>query len=223
MTANTEQTSSEITDCWNILGVWSRTSERCPQLEKVIHCQNCDIYKQVGRSRLVQKTDDAYLQEWTDNLAQKQAVENHDMCSAITFRLGNDLYGLSTKLLNDVSHPRKAHHIPHRSNQILTGLVNIRGELILCISLNGLLGLRNHQQTNPERMIIAQFDDVRIAFPVDRVDGITHYDRHTVQDAPATLSSHDGTYIQGLLDSSEGKIGLLNHHLIQKTLGRMLR
>ena len=37
--------------------------------------------------------------------------------------------------------PRPVHRIPHRSNDILIGLVNLRGQLQLCISLHGLLGV----------------------------------------------------------------------------------
>ena len=37
--------------------------------------------------------------------------------------------------------PRPVHRIPHRSNDVLIGLVNLRGQLQLCVSLHGLLGV----------------------------------------------------------------------------------
>ena len=33
------------------------------------------------------------------------------------------------------------HRIPHRTNDVLIGLVNLRGQLQLCVSLHGLLGV----------------------------------------------------------------------------------
>jgi len=223
-----EQQATPQDDCWNSIGVWSAQSERCSRLEQVTHCQNCDVYKQAGRTRLGLQPDRDYLQEWSDNLAQEPAEQNEDERSAITFRLGDENYALSTKVLNDVTHPRQPHRIPHRSNNVLTGLVNIRGELVLSISLTGLLGLRVPQETSIDtgRMIVAQFDELTVAFLVDQVDGITRYANHTVQEAPSTLSWHNGNFIQGLLDHPDHpdhQIGLLNHQLIHNTMNRLLR
>ncbi len=224
--SNPEKQSIQQNDCWNSIGVWSSIqSERCSKLLEVIHCQNCDVYKQAGRSRLSLEADSDYLQEWRDNLAQKPVEPHKDERSAIVFRLGNENYALSTEVLNDVAHPRQPHRIPHRSNNILSGLVNIRGELVLCISLTGLLGLRYQQDTKTDanRMIVAQFSNLTVAFLVDQVEGITRYANHTIMESPATLSRHDGNYIQGLLESSNGQTGLLNHPLIETTINRLLR
>jgi len=222
---NPEQQSEPQNDCWNSIGVWSVNSERCSRLQEVIHCQNCELYKQAGRSRLGQQADNDYLQEWSDNLAQKPAEEHQDEQSAIVFKLGSEVYAMSTSILNDVTHPRQPHGIPHRSNNVLTGLVNIRGELVLCISLAGLLGLRKQPETDADttRMIVAQFDDLTIAFRVDQVDEIMRYANHIIQQPPATLSMHNGNYIQGLLAHPDQQIGLLNHHLIHNTINRLLR
>lgn len=220
---NMEQQSADRKDCWNSIGVWSQISERCTRLQDVIHCQNCDIYQQAGRSRLNQQADADYLQEWSDNLAQKPGDDYRNEHSAIVFNLGQETYALSTSVLSDVTHPRQAHRIPHRSNNVLTGLVNIRGELVLCISLAGLLGLRNQQAADTGRMIVAQLGELTVAFKVDRVDGISHYAKDTLQEPPATLSNHDGNYIHGLLDSQDGQVGLLNHKHIQNRINRMLR
>ena len=201
---NPEQQLKEMNDCWNTIGVWSLVAERCTRLQEVIHCQNCDVYKQAGRSRLGQQADAVYLQEWTDNLAQKPVDENQNESSAITFRLGEETYALSTMVLNDVTHPRQAHRIPHRSNNILSGLVNIRGELVLCISLTGLLGLRKHPETDTGRMIVAQFDELTVAFLVDQVDGagdvdllgprIARFARHLVGRAAHELAASGRRY-----------------------------
>jgi len=220
-----EQQSVQLSDCWNSIGVWSRQQERCSRLQEVIHCQNCDVYKQAGRSRLCVQADNDYLQEWSDNLALKPDEQHQDERSAIVFRLGDEMYALPTSVLNDVTHPRKPRRIPHRSNNVLSGLVNIRGELVLCVSITGLLGLRHQHESETDngRMIVAQFDDLAVAFLVDEVDSITRYAYDSVQEPPATLSRRDGNYIQGLLESPKGSIGLLNSQLIQSTLDRLLQ
>ncbi|HEY9052840.1 MAG TPA: chemotaxis protein CheW, partial [Gammaproteobacteria bacterium] len=33
-----------INDCWNKIGVWGNEKPRCPQLDELIHCNNCPVY-----------------------------------------------------------------------------------------------------------------------------------------------------------------------------------
>ena len=59
------------------------------------------------------------------------------------FRLGQEWLAFRTQTVAEVTLPRPVHRIPHRSNDVLIGLVNLRGQLQLCISLSGLLGVES--------------------------------------------------------------------------------
>ena len=59
----------------------------------------------------------------------------------LIFRLGDEWLAFRTQTIAEVTMPRPVHRIPHRSNDILIGLVSLRGQLQLCISLHGLLGV----------------------------------------------------------------------------------
>ena len=67
-------------------------------------------------------------------LAQDKAA------SVLIFRLGEEWLAFRTQTVAEVTLPRPVHRVPHRSNSVLTGIVNLQGQVQLCVSLHGLLG-----------------------------------------------------------------------------------
>jgi chemotaxis-related protein WspD len=130
-----------LNDCWNKIGVWGDRS--CPELTKAIHCQNCTVYANAGRGLLEREVTTAYMQEWTELLAKPSAERigkrASETIAVAIFRLGREWLALSANLFKQVTSPSPVHTLPHRSNEILRGLVNVRGQLLLCISLGDLL------------------------------------------------------------------------------------
>lgn len=63
-----------VTYCWNDIGVSGDSS--CIELETVIHCRNCPIYRGAGRTLLQRNAPKGYVEEWTNILAKdwQQAV-----------------------------------------------------------------------------------------------------------------------------------------------------
>src|SRR5205823_3279707 len=60
--------------------------------------------------------------------------------SVVIFRLGQEWLALPVGVLIEVTNPRRVHRVPHRGG-VLAGLVNIRGELHLCVHLDQVLGI----------------------------------------------------------------------------------
>src|SRR6185312_13730242 len=65
--------------------------------------------------------------------------------SAVFFRLGAEWFALSTHVFQEVAEHRRIHSLPHRRDGHLLGLINIRGELQLCVSLGRLLQIEHAQ------------------------------------------------------------------------------
>ncbi len=57
----------------------------------------------------------------------------------LVFRLGDEWLALPVGVLVEVTRPRPPHRVPHRGG-LLAGVVNIRGELHLCVRFDLLLG-----------------------------------------------------------------------------------
>jgi chemotaxis-related protein WspD len=82
-----------------------------------------------------------YLEECTRQLAEEVSDEVADTMAVVVFRLGEEWLAFDVGVVVEVAEPRTVHRIPHRSNELMKGIVNIRGELQLCISLHHLLGI----------------------------------------------------------------------------------
>jgi chemotaxis-related protein WspD len=102
------------------------------------------------------------------------------------------------------------HHVPHRSNQILAGLVNLRGQLALCVSLHGLLGVDASRA--PARLVVLHDRDRREtwAFPVDEVLGVERVSESQWRGIPSTLVNPAVGFSQAVLAWNGRSVGLLD-------------
>ena len=128
-----------VDDCWNRIGF--RGDRSCPELARVVHCHNCQVFGNAGRHFLDAPSPPGYAAEWTRRLAAPIEAEPADLFGVLTFRLGEEWLALEVRLLVEVTTPRPVHRIPRRGG-ILAGVVNIRGELHLCVHLDHVLGVR---------------------------------------------------------------------------------
>jgi len=215
-----------INDCWNTIGIWGDELPRCPELSKLTHCYNCPVYSDAGRRLLDRPIDNEYINEWTDNLSQPRASTNHNLKSALVFRLGNEWFALPSKIVREITQCDKHHSLPHRKNQVLRGLVNVRGDLLLCVSLGYLFNLNKKeinsesQITIHERYIVMSDDGNLYAFPVSEVKDTLKYDTENLQKTPSTIDDGASNYIDGIIEYHDLHIGLLDTELIFSSLNR---
>lgn len=136
-----EANPSAITnDCWNKIGV--KGDRSCPELSKHVHCRNCPVFTAAGQRLFEREPPPGHLSEWTKRLAEPEIPVEQGTVSVLVFRIGEEWLAADIALLVEIGELRPIHTIPHRTNEILAGLVNIRGELELCVSLGGLLGIK---------------------------------------------------------------------------------
>ena len=107
------------------------------------------------------------------------------------------------------------------------GLVNIRGELLICVSLGHLLALENPMprgmlRTVHQQLLVGNWDGDRFVFPVDEVCGIHRFDPHHLQGPPATLVKSNFSYSRGILSWERKSVGLLDPNLLFSSLNRSL-
>src|SRR3954452_25630535 len=147
-----ESRSPGAGDCWNQIGTSGDAS--CPELRTHVHCRNCPVFASAARAFFDRPAPGGYLAEWTRWLAQSEEPGGHESEGAIAagerdrvgvliFRLGQEWLAFRTQTVAEGTLPRPVHRIPHRSNDVLIGLVELRGQLQLCISLSGLLGVES--------------------------------------------------------------------------------
>ena len=228
MTAAAPAKLPRLDDCWNRIGVWSPARASCPELQQVIHCRNCARYSSAGRSMLEHPMTADYREEWTDRLASARQTRQSGSGALLLFRLGDEWVGLDCRQVQEVSEMRSIHSLPHRTNSLVKGIVNIRGELKLCVSIGSLLQLEKSEQDHHvdyeihQRMIHILKDGQSFVFPVSEVHGIHHYAEDALKPAPATLSKSRQSFTAGVLSWKQRRIGVLDHELLFYALTRGL-
>lgn len=173
---------------------------------------------------------DEYVREWTEALMKEPSPEEpKKTLSLLVFRLGEELFALKTDYVKEVAKIRAVHHIPNRSGDILLGLVNLNGELQLCVALHRFLGiaaapapLKDKDPHHQERMVAIAKEAELWVFPVDGIEGIFNADLSLIENVPVNIKKSAVNYIKGILKMEGKTVGLLDDELLFPSLKRSL-
>lgn len=205
-----------LDDCWNKIGVWHTGGDRCEKLDTVIHCYNCKVYSMAGRSLLDRKAPDGYEQEWTNVLAQEKRLQEKNLESVVVFRLGAQWLSLPVSMIGEITLMRDIFDLPHNHNPKLRGVVNIRGELIICMSLGYLIGVERPDEDwlksdrAIQRLIMMREGSGYIVFPVSEVHGISRHHQDDLNSAPDTIKKTNLSFIKGIIKWQNHNVGCID-------------
>ena len=206
-------TAPAVDACWTRIGIAGDGS--CAELERVVHCRNCEVYAHAGRQLLDQTPPPGYLDEWATQLAAVETDGDSAALSTVIFRLGAERLALPTAIFVEIVDMRPVHRIPHRSDATLLGLVNIAGELQLCVSLAALLGTAPGGETaGRPRLAVIERDGDRWVFPVDELLGVERIEQRALGTPPATIARDAAALTTALFPWHEATVALLDPDLL---------
>jgi chemotaxis-related protein WspD len=215
-----------VEDCWRSIGVSGDSS--CPELRQFIHCRNCPVYAAAATRLLDRNVLADYRRDWAAHFGRPKAPSAPGALSVLLFRIGREWLALPTAAFQEVTEVRRIHSIPHRRKGALLGLVNVRGELLLCVSLARVLGLEHSSPSGDapvagaQRWLVTNWESSRFVFPVDEAHGVQRFERDQICQPPATLAHSGASYTRGIL-SWQGRLVLhLDAGLLFPALGGCL-
>lgn len=198
-----------VDDCWNRIGVNGDRS--CPELAEHVHCTNCPVFARAARSFFDRPAPDGYLAEWSAELTQPFQEEEPAYVSVVVFRLGGEWLALATRALVEVTQPRPTHRVPHRSNHVFLGLVNIRGQLHLLMSLHGVLGVGTDAADSPaRRLLVVEHKGDRWVFAADEVLTVERVRLDQLGKVPGTLANPAHSFTQAVFPWHGRHVGFLD-------------
>ena len=119
----------------------------------------------------------------------------------LTFRLGNEDYGIEIRYVTEIVGMQKITEVPDMPN-FVKGVVNLRGQVIPVIDVR----LRFHmmQQDYDERtcIVVVNISGSQVGLVVDTVNEVRNIDESQVSPPPKTAGADSAQYIQGM-----GKVG----------------
>ena len=225
LTTSPTRQDLEACPCWNRIGVWGKGT--CPDLPRFIHCRNCPVCSGAAVQLLDRPLLPDYRREWTERFAHPRQSVAPPKTSVLLFRISAQWLALSTEAFQEVAEHRLVHSLPHRRQGIVLGLVNVRGELLICVSVGRLLAVEQSSSPEPsrrryDRLLVTNWEGRRLVFPADDVHGICRFQRAELQEPPATLTLSIRSYLEGLFFWETTAVGLLNADRLFAALNRSL-
>lgn len=207
-------------DCWNTIGISGDRS--CLELQKHIHCRNCPVFESAAEAFFERRAPDDYLLEWSRLLsAPVKHVDAEDL-SVLIFRLGEEWLALPTVVVVEVTIPRPIHAVPHRSNANFVGMVSLRGQLQLVVSINALLGVtktvRPVTKTGTERFVVIRKENQTWIFEAEEVLEVQRFARSSLINVPSTLANPESSFSQAIIQYKEKSIGFLDDQRVFSSL-----
>jgi chemotaxis-related protein WspD len=206
-------------ECWRIVGVGG--DKTCPELETFIHCRNCPVLAEAARGFFDRAAPAGYLDTWSTILEEPATEAGTETTSVLVFRLEREWFALPTTVLVEVTTVRPRHGIPHRGGGGLAGIVNIRGQLQLCMSLHSLLGLAGGPAAPADdavgstaRLLVVEEGSApaadRWVVGVDEVAGVHRLGRADVRAVPSTVSQAQARCATALFSWQDRTVALLD-------------
>jgi chemotaxis-related protein WspD len=207
--------------CWSQIGVWGDST--CPELPRVLHCRNCEVYTSSGRRLLDRPIPDDYLDFWNTLLAQEQLTALTASTAYLVFRIGKLWLAFHATSLREITESRVIRRVPHRPHEVLRGLVNVRGELYPCVSLHTIFGEESSADSaRGARFLVARWANEDWVFPVDQVEGMHDVSEDHIEPVPATLSNTEVVYTSGLFRWNEKTVAIIDENLLFGSLVRRI-
>lgn len=215
------ETEHPDSPCWLTIGVWGREEPRCPELERVTHCHNCPVFHEGGRHLFDREPETGYGAGWVESL-QRLRRDTRER-PILVFRLAGELFALTLDALVAVSEWRPIRTIPHRRDETLLGLVNLGGELRVCVSLEVLFDLaRPDPAVRPPkgRLLLIGRGAPEWAVPVEETVTMREVVLDDLVSAPATVQYSSSPYVRGMLEWRGRDVAVLDEELLLGALGR---
>jgi chemotaxis-related protein WspD len=203
--------------CWKTVGIWGDHS--CPELATHIHCRNCPRYTQTGRSLLDRPAPPDYIESLAAQFSQIQALDRQAqqqaaMLNLVIFRLGAEWWAIAAQFIRETALTSPIHSLPHRSNEILKGIINVRGELMLYVALSGLLSVATGDREAAREILVAEANGSTWVFGVDELLGLQQVSTQALKPPPATLSQTKTACTQAIFTWQGKSVNLLEGELL---------
>lgn len=125
----------------------------------------------------------------------------------IVIELGTEKYALKISEVYEIIKMQKITAVPN-SKAFLEGVTNIRGKIVPIVSLRKRFRLGETLVVHKTRIVVVNHHGEMIGIVVDGVNRVLKFS--DIQPSAEIVSGVDSSYFQGIGQSEEGLIGILN-------------
>lgn len=134
------------------------------------------------------------------------------MALILTYKLGNDLYGLEIDAIQEIIEHPELHYVP-RAEGVLSGSINFHGQILAVIDLPALLGFAMKERDYRHLVLTPEHRSLVLA--INNVERIVNLEMEHLLPPP---DGHDRPAVRGVIDLDKSTINLLDTDEVIKQL-----
>lgn len=142
-------------------------------------------------------------------------MEKDNQKQLVTFQLGNEQYGIDIMEVNEIWKVDSIRPIPNAPSYV-EGIFNLRGDIVPVINLHRRFHIKQIQMNEDDELlsgsIIININGTKIGIIIDKILRVVTIDLDQVKPPPQIISGIGAEYIQGVVQSEEGYLILLDIH-----------
>ena len=125
------------------------------------------------------------------------SVKEDPILQWVTFRLGNETYGINVMQVQEVLRYTDIAPVPGAPIYVL-GIINLRGNVVTVIDTCQRFGLPPIEVTDNTRIVIIEADSQVIGILVDSVAEVVYLRSSEIESAPNVGNDESAKFIQGV-------------------------
>lgn len=120
----------------------------------------------------------------------------------VTFRLGNETYGINVMQVREVLRHTEIAPVPGAPSYVI-GIINLRGNVVTVIDTRERFGLPATEVTDDTRIVILESEDQVVGIMVDSVAEVVYLRESEIETAPNVGNDESSRYIQGVCHKND--------------------
>ncbi|ADI73762.1 CheW protein [Methanohalobium evestigatum Z-7303] len=116
----------------------------------------------------------------------------------VAFNLGDEEFGVDIMQVQEIIRMQEVTRIP-QAPDFVKGVINIRGKIIVVVSLDKCLGLESKETDEHSRIIVVEVGGSVVGMVVDSVSEILSIQESSIEPAPDIIASKiNADYLKGV-------------------------
>lgn len=140
-------------------------------------------------------------------------AEQENQLQLVTFKLGNETYGIDIMDVKEIQRLQETRPIPNAPSYV-EGIFKLRSDIIPVVNLHKRFHIQKAEISEEDAIlsgiIILDIDGMRIGIIIDRVARVLTVEYDQIQPPPQIISGIGAEYIQGVVKQEEGYLIILN-------------
>jgi purine-binding chemotaxis protein CheW len=114
-----------------------------------------------------------------------------------TFQLDGAVYGVAVHEVQEVIRFQEMTRVP-RAHAVVSGLINLRGQIVTAIDLRARLGLPARPAGEQPMNVVVRTEDGAVSLLVDQIGDVIEVSQAQFEEPPPTLRAQQRELVQGV-------------------------